>query len=68
MADITPGQARLAVEVAGLDPGKPLTEQLSPQVNEEQVKTWDREAVQEAAEHRGSRLYSISLAPDSYDW
>jgi hypothetical protein len=50
MAEITPEQALLAVKAAGLDPDKPLSEQLHPstEVSEEKVKGWVTEAVSEA--------------------
>lgn len=50
MAEITPEQALLAVKAAGLDPDKPLSEQLSSStdVSEEKVKGWVNEAISEA--------------------
>lgn len=53
MADdrpITPEQALLAVKAAGLDPDKPLAEQLNEpaQLDEQTVKGWVTEAVSEA--------------------
>jgi hypothetical protein len=55
---ISPEQARLAVVAAGLDPDKPLSEQMAPKITEEQVKEWAGEAVTEV-------LASCSKEPTS---
>jgi hypothetical protein len=60
MADdrpITPEQALLAVKAAGLDPDKPLAEQLNEpeQLDEQTVKGWVTEAVSEAIAGQGGQ-------------
>jgi hypothetical protein len=58
MADdrpITPEQALLAVKAAGLDPDKPLAEQLNEpaQLDEQTVKGWVTEAVSKPSVPQG---------------
>jgi hypothetical protein len=66
---ITAEQALLAVKAAGLDPGKPLTDQLNPpsSVDERTVKGWVTEAVADAlgAQGEASARQSASAEPTS---
>jgi hypothetical protein len=52
---ITAEQALLAVKAAGLDPDKPLSEQLNGpgQLDEKTVKGWVTEAIDQAIGHQG---------------
>jgi hypothetical protein len=66
---ITAEQALLAVKAAGLDPDKPLTDQLnrSSLVDEQTVKSWVADAVREALGAQGERSTgeSASAQPTS---
>lgn len=76
-SSVTPKQALEAVKAAGLDPDRPLSEQLahSSTVDEQTVKGWAQEAVAEAAaaeppdpERAFAELFRAKLAESTSRW